>query len=101
MVSMAHYEVHASCILLGSVMFFFLCDKTKNTFLYFFTEFKRTIFLTQYTNITLQTSLILEVCRTRVIHELRKFGPRSPLSLCGPVVELLCAEFEGLRFDSS
>ena len=48
----------------------------------------------------LSTSLILEVCRTRVTYELHN-GRRSPESLCGSVVQHRSAEFEGLRFHSS
>ena len=46
------------------------------------------------------TSLILAVCRTGVIHEIRK-GPCSPQSVCGLVVEHRSTESERLRFDSS
>lgn len=44
--------------------------------------------------LTLSTSLILAVCRTRIIHELRN-GPRSPKSLCGSVVEHWSPEIRG------
>ena len=46
------------------------------------------------------TLLILAVCWTRVIYELRK-GNCLPYSLCGSVVKHRSAESEGLRFDSS
>ena len=56
-------------------------------------------FLFYLQNMTLTTLLILTICRTRVIYELR-YGPCSPQSLCGSVVEHRSTESEGLRFDS-
>ena len=47
----------------------------------------------------LSTSLIPEVCRTRVTYEHHN-GRRSPESLCGSVVQHRSAESEGLRFHS-
>ena len=50
----------------------------KNMFRYFFTELKKwTNFLTLFTNMTLSTLLILAVCRTCVMYELRN-EPCSP-----------------------
>ena len=75
-------------------------DKTKNIFLYFFSELKTYHLLFLSTNVTLSTLLILAVCRMRVIHELHK-TPSSQWSICSSVVEHQSAESEGLRVDSS
>ena len=48
---------------------------------------------------TLTSLLILAVCRTRIMHELRS-GPCPPQSLLGSVVKRWSAESEDLRSDS-
>ena len=49
---------------------------------------------------TLSTLLILAVCRTLIIYELRNVLC-TPESLCGSVVEHRSAEFERFWYDSS
>ena len=55
-------------------------------------------FLFYLQNMTLTTLLILAVCRTRVIYELRK-GHCLPWSLCGSVVKHRNAESESYNCD--
>ena len=72
----------------------------KNNFLYSFTEPKilpSFFFLLQ--NMTLTTLLILAVCRTRIMHELRSW-PCPPQTLRASVVEHQRAESEDFRSDS-
>ena len=69
-------------------------EKHLSLFLYRAQNLPSLLFLS--TNITLSTLVILALCRTCVIHELR-----SPWNLYGSVVEHRSAESERLRFDSS
>ena len=81
----------------------FLCLKLvtrrKHIFPYVLTEPKiLPSFFYYLQNIRLTIFLILAVCGTRIMLELRS-GPCSPYSFCSSVVEHRSAEFEGLRCD--
>ena len=69
----------------------------RTSFLISLPSSKLTIFRILLTNMLLSTSLILAVCRTRVIYELRNVH----LSLCSSVVEQRSAKSESLWFNSS
>ena len=76
------------------------CDKTKNIFLYFFTELK-TYHLSNFYLKTLRYQHCLSYQYAgRVSYELHN-QPHSQLSLCNPVVEHQSTVSEALRFNSS
>ena len=83
----------------GIIFFFFLLRSWQIEILlalFLYRAKKLTISLILFTNKTLSTSLILAICRTGLIYELRKLRTCSPRILCGSVVEHQSAESEDL-----